>query len=116
MYPVIPIRTGSKSGNRPQLLSDIGPSYISGELSAYLEDKGMSHTRGRPYHPQTQGKIECLHRTMKNQILLNNLTPTDVFYGRGQKILDERQAIKLNTLVIRRKMHYDHRNNLNLMS
>ncbi len=77
----------------------------------------MVHTRGRPYHPQTQGKIERWHRSMKNQILLNNyylpgelqeqiqrfivyynheryheslnnLTPADVFYGRGQKILD----------------------------
>ncbi len=47
---------------------------------------------------------------------LNNLTPADVFYGRGQKIRDERQAIKLNTLAMRRKMHYDNRNNLNRMS
>ena len=76
----------------------------------------MAHTRGRPYHPQTQGKIERWHRTRKNQFLLNNLTPADVFYGRGQKIRDERQAIKLNTLAMRRKMHYDNRNNLNRMS
>ncbi len=72
----------------------------------------MTHTRGRSYHPMTQGKIERWHRSMKNQILLenyylpgeleericqfvdyynheryheslNNLTPADVFYGRG---------------------------------
>ena len=105
----------------------------------------MAHTRGRPYHPQTQGKIERWHRTMKNQILLNNyylpgelqehlqrfinyynheryhesldnLTPAGVFYGGGQKILDQRQPIKLNTLLMRRKMHYDNRSNLNPMS
>ena len=105
----------------------------------------MAHTRGRPYHPQTQGKIERWHRTRKNQILLNNyylprqleeylqrfitdynheryheslynLTLADVFYGRGQKIRNERQTIKLNTLAMRRKMHYDNRNNLNRMS
>ena len=76
----------------------------------------MAHTRGRPYHPQTQGKIERWHRTRKNQILLNNLTPADVFYGRGQKIRDDRQAIKLNTLAMRWKMHYDNRNNLNRIS
>ncbi len=46
---------------------------------------------------------------------LNNLTPADVFYGRGQAILDQRVAIKLNTLVMCRKMHYDSRNDLNLM-
>jgi putative transposase len=32
----------------------------------------MRHTRGRPYHPMTQGKIERYHRTMKNVLLLNN--------------------------------------------
>jgi len=40
----------------------------------------------------------------------------DVFYGRGEEILDRRRAIKLNALAMRRKMHYDNRNNLNLMS
>ena len=32
----------------------------------------MRHTRGRPYHPMTQGKIERYHRTLKNVVLLNN--------------------------------------------
>ena len=46
---------------------------------------------------------------------LDNLTPADVYYGRGQEILDQRETIKLNTLAMRRKMHYDNRNNLKLM-
>jgi len=133
-----------KVKHKPRLLSDNGPCYISGELSEYLQENGMTHTRGRPYHPQTQGKIERWHRSMKNQILLNNyylpgelqehlqqfityynheryhesldnLTPADVYYGRGQEILDQRETIKLNTLAKRRKMHYDNRDNLNLM-
>ena len=95
----------------------------------------MTHSRGRPYHPQTQGKIERWHRSMKNQILLNNyylpgelhehlqrfvsyynheryhesldnLTPADVFYGRGEGILEQRELIKQNTLAMRKKMHY----------
>ncbi|HBJ91339.1 MAG TPA: IS3 family transposase, partial [Hyphomonadaceae bacterium] len=49
--------------HRPRLLSDNGPSYISGDLAEYLADKGMQHTRGAPYHPQTQGKIERWHQT-----------------------------------------------------
>ena len=32
----------------------------------------MTHTRGAPYHPQTQGKIERWHQTLKNRILLEN--------------------------------------------
>jgi transposase InsO family protein len=63
--------------HRLRLLSDNGPCYISGELADDLENKGMAHTRSRPYHPQTQGKIERWHRTMKNQILLNNYYPPD---------------------------------------
>ena len=47
---------------------------------------------------------------------LDNLTPADVYYGRGKEILDQREMIKVNTLAIRRRMDYDNRNNLNLMS
>lgn len=131
--------------HRPRLLSDNGPCYISSELADYLESKAMTHTRGRPYHPQTQGKIERWHRSMKNQILLNNyylpseleehiqrfvsyynheryhesldnLTPADVYYGRGQEILDERGLIKENTMAQRRQLHYDRQLTTNLMS
>ena len=41
--------------NAPRLLSDNGSCYISSELAEYIEDHGMSHVRGRPNHPQTQG-------------------------------------------------------------
>lgn len=130
-----------KVKHKPRLLSDNGPSYLAGELAEYLDKNGMSHTRGRPYHPQTQGKIERWHRSLKNQILLDNyylpgeledrirsfidyynheryhesldnLTPADVYYGRGQKILDKRERIKLNTLAMRRQMHYDKQSRL----
>ena len=125
-----------KVNHKPRLLSDNGPCYVSGELAEYLEEQGMTHTRGRPYHPQTQGKIEPWHRSMKNQILLdnyyftseleeqlqkfvsyynheryheslNNLTPADVFYGRGEEVLEERKMIKKNTMALRKQMHYD---------
>ena len=125
-----------KINHKPRLLSDNGPCYISGELADYLEENGLSHTRGRPYHPQTQGKIERWHRSMKNQILLNNdylpcelqehlqkfvsyynheryhealnnLTLADVFYGRGEEILELREMIKRNTLAMRKQNHYD---------
>jgi len=124
-----------KVKHQTRLLSDNGPCYLSGELSAYLNEKNMTHTRGRPYHPQTQGKIERWHRSMKNQVLLenyylpceleqrirefvryynyeryheslSNLTPADVYYGRGQSILDRREQIKLETLAMRKQNHY----------
>jgi transposase InsO family protein len=135
-----------KVQHRPRLLSDNGPCYTSGALADYLEESGTSHTRGRPYHSsQTQGKIERSHRSMKNQILLNyyylpskpeeqlhrfvsyynhnryheavgNLTPADVYYGRGEAVLNLRERIKLNTFALRRKNHYDRQRPNNLMN
>jgi len=123
-----------KVKNRPRLLSDNGPSYVSTELADWLQEHGIEHTRGRPYHPQTQGKIERWHRSLKNQILLENyylpgelkmkitefityyntrryheslknLTPEDVFLGRGNAILEKRQKIKLKTMKKRKALH-----------
>ncbi len=58
--------------HKPRLLSDNGSSYISGDLAEWLNGQGMDHVRGAPYHPQTQGKIERWHQTLKNRILLEN--------------------------------------------
>jgi putative transposase len=120
--------------HKPRLLSDNGSSYISEELAEWLDEQRMSHVRGAPYHPQTQGKIERWHQTLKNRILLENyylpgdletqiaafiehynhqryheglenLTPADVYFGRGQAILLERARIKRNTITQRRLLH-----------
>ena len=120
--------------HRPRLLSDNGPAYLSGELRDYLGDRKMTHTRGRPYHPQTQGKIERYHRTMKNVVKLenyyfpweletalrdfvayynneryheslDNVTPADVYFGRQYAVLSERAKIKRRTMQ-RRKREY----------
>ena len=119
---------------RPRLLSDNGASYVSEELAKWLDKNDMPHTRGAPYHPMTQGKIERWHQTLKNRILLenyylpgdleaqieafvahynhlryhesiDNLTPADVYFGRGQTILLERERIKRNTIQNRRLLH-----------
>ena len=65
--------------HKPRLLSDNGSSYVSGELAEWLQGNGMKHSRGAPYHPQTQGKIERWHQTLNNRILLENyLLPGDL--------------------------------------
>ena len=55
-----------KLKQRPRRLSDNGPSCIAADMAKYLDNSGMTHTRGRPYHPQTQGKLNTLamRRTM----------------------------------------------------
>ena len=120
--------------HRPRLLSDNGSSYVAADLAGYLEARSMDHVRGAPHHPQTQGKIERWHQTLKNRILLEhyflpgdleaqidafvehynnrryheslgNLTPADVYFGRGQAILQERERIKRQTIERRRLLH-----------
>jgi transposase InsO family protein len=117
------------------LLSDNGPGFISDAFAQWLAQHGIQHVRGAPAHPQTQGKIERWHQTMKNRILLenyylpgalqaeieefveqynhrryheslNNLTPADVYFGRGQTILLERERIKRRTIQHRRLIHH----------
>ena len=123
-----------KVKHRPRLLSDNGPSYVSAELKDWLDERGMDHTRGRPYHPMTQGTIARWHCSLKNQILLenyylpvdlrarivefvdysnteryheslNNLTPEDVYTGRGQTVLDRQRRIKRKTINERRRLY-----------
>lgn len=48
---------------------------------------------------------------------LNNLTPADVYDGRGDEILEQRKQIKRATMAMRRGMHYDRQTiQINLMS
>jgi transposase InsO family protein len=60
--------------HRPRLLSDNGASYVAEDLAAWLTRQKIEHVRGAPYHPQTQGKIERWHQTLKNRILLEHTT------------------------------------------
>ena len=116
---------------KPRLLSDNVPCFVAKPLQNYLEQKGMRHTRGTPYHPMPQGRIERYHRTMKNVVKLqnyffpwelekeletfvdhynhrryheslNNVTPADVFHRRQREILTAREIIKQKTLEARR--------------
>ena len=47
---------------------------------------------------------------------LDNLTPADVYYGRGEAILSQREQIKQNTIALRRKNHSDQQRTQTLMS
>lgn len=127
-------KSNLKNGELPRLLSDNGSCYISNELSEYLSDIGIKHVRGKPNHPQTQGKIERYHRSMKNVVKLENyyypedliqrlegfvqyynhnryhesiwnLTPADVYFGKEKEILKQRSKIKKITMSKRRINH-----------
>ena len=121
--------------HRPRLLSDNGPAFISEALAKYLDRYKMHHIRGAPYHPQTQGKIERYHRSMKSIVkldnyytpsaleqaiasfvvyynheryheALDNVTPADMYFGRREEILSQRQQIKQQTMRQRREAYW----------
>jgi transposase InsO family protein len=60
-----------KVRHRPRLLSDNRPAFISDALKKYLKRYPMDPIRGAPYPPQTQGKIERYHRSMKSLVKLD---------------------------------------------
>jgi transposase InsO family protein len=121
-----------ENGHRPTLLSDNGSGFTSKILAGYLDAHGIKHIFGKPYHPQTQGKIERFHRSIKEKVCLlvycspeelknavdeaitaygrtphtalKNVSPVDVYMGRQQEILTGRAEKKRLTLA-RRKMH-----------
>ena len=66
------IKTGLPEGRRPKILSDNGSCYISEDIKAFMKEKGITQVHGAPNHPQTQGKIERYHRSMKNVVKLHH--------------------------------------------
>jgi len=126
--------TGLTKKNRPRLLTDNGSCYVSSAFKAFILEQKMGHVQGAPYHPQTQGKIERYHRTMKNVVKLENyyfpdelrtrlaefvdyynnhryheslgnVTPANVYFGRQNEIFNRRKEIKIETIKERRKMN-----------
>jgi transposase InsO family protein len=117
--------------HRTKLLSDNGPGYISHSFEEYLQLVGIRHILASPFHPQTNGKLERYHRTIKldvNQIpydvpgnlevaitefvnyynnrryhkALGNVTPSDVLDGRREQILERRKEVQTQTFQRRR--------------
>ncbi len=109
-------------------------SYCPSLVSKYRRSVNSASCRGAPYHPQTQGKIERWHQTLKNRVLLENyylpgdlegqigafvdhynnhryheslgnVTPADTYLGRDTAIIERRNRIKKLTIQNRRLNH-----------
>lgn len=116
----------------PRIISDNGPQFIAKDFKQFIRISGMTHVRTSPYYPQSNGKLERFHRTIKadcirpgtplsledarrivtnfvghyNEIRLHSalgyVTPSIKLAGREQKVFDERDA-KLAAARQRRK-------------
>ena len=118
--------------DRTRLLSDNGPGYVSRAFRDYLAMVGIKHILATPFHPQTNGKLERYHRTLKGEVnqlpyempsdleaaivafvsyynyrryhkALGNVTPSDVLRGRRQEILRRRKDVQAQTIERRRR-------------
>ena len=117
--------------DRTVLLSDNGAGYLSRQFNDYLRLIRIRHVIASPYHPQTNGKIERYHRTIKGEIKqvpyempgdlresidafieyynhwryhegLGNVTPYDVYIGRHLEVIQRRREVKNKTLETRK--------------
>jgi len=117
--------------DRTRLLSDNGAGYVSRTFRDYLRLVGIRHILAAPYHPQTNGKLERYHQSIKREVnqlpyelpsqleraitdfvdyynyrryhkALGNVTPADVLYGRREEILQRRKEVQIQTINRRR--------------
>jgi transposase InsO family protein len=119
-------------GVTPRIISDNGPQFIAKDFKEFIRICGMTHVKTSPYYPQSNGKIERFHRTIKgdcirtqvplsleeaqrivagyvayyNDVRLHSaigyIAPKDKLEGKEKAILDERDR-KLEQARERRK-------------
>jgi len=128
--------------DRTRLLSDNGSGYVSRAFRDYLGLVGIRHILAAPYHPQTNGKLERYHQSIKQEVnqvpyevpgdlevatlgfvdyynnrryhkALGNVTPDDVLKGRRDGILIRRREVKAQTLRWRQRYNRQRRESSN---
>jgi putative transposase len=54
---------------KPRIISDNGPQFIARDFKEYIRISGMTHVRTSPYYPQSNGKLERFHKTIKGDAI-----------------------------------------------
>lgn len=54
---------------RPRIISDNGPQFISKDFKEFIKLSGMTHVRTSPFYPQSNGKLERFHQTIKGECI-----------------------------------------------
>ena len=53
----------------PRIISDNGPQFIAKDFKEFIRVAGMTHVRTSPFYPQSNGKLERYHKTIKNECI-----------------------------------------------
>jgi len=67
---------------RPRIISDNGPQFIAKDFKEFIRISGMTHVRTSPYYPQSNGKIERWHQSLKRECIRPK-TPTSLIEARN---------------------------------
>ena len=87
-------------GARPRIISDNGPQYIAKDFKAFIRISGMTHVRTAPYYPQSNGKIERWHKTIKSDAL-RPASPTSLEEARRlmERFVEYYNGVRLHSAI-----------------
>jgi transposase InsO family protein len=60
-------------GETPRIITDNGPQFIAKDFKEFIRMAGMTHVRTSPYYPQSNGKIERWHGSLKQECIRPNV-------------------------------------------
>jgi transposase InsO family protein len=85
---------------KPRIISDNGPQFIARDFKEFIRLVGMTHVRTAPYHPQSNGKIERWHQSLKAECIRPGtpLTPEDA-RRLIQQYVDHYNTIRLHSAI-----------------
>jgi transposase InsO family protein len=85
-------------GERPRIISDNGPQFVARDFKAFIRMQGMTHVRTSPYYPQSNGKIESWHKTVKRECIRPR-TPLNLADARRvvERFVDEYNSVRLHS-------------------
>jgi transposase InsO family protein len=56
-------------GERPRIISDNGPQFVAKDFKQFIRLVGLTHVRTSPYYPQSNGKLERWHGSLKRECI-----------------------------------------------
>lgn len=87
-------------GVKPRVISDNGPQFIARDFKEYIRLTGMTHVRTAPFYPQSNGKLERYHKTLKSEAI-RVAQPTTLEEARTvvQTFVDHYNGVRLHSAI-----------------
>src|SRR5882672_2534448 len=85
---------------KPRIISDNGPQFIARDFKEFIRISGMTHVRTSPYYPQSNGKLERWHKSLKSECI-RPLTPLSVEEARRliRSYVDRYNTVRLHSAI-----------------